>query len=97
MPMCERSMPRSRACCHDLHVHQLLMIGAVIVHDVQQRNLVMRRGPQDAGSVVQIAVALDVHAQASVLLVRQRCADGGRRAVADAVCAVRADEVVMLR
>ena len=33
---------------HPLQVHDFLMIGAVVVHDVQQRNAVMRGGPQDA-------------------------------------------------
>src|SRR6266700_3736199 len=30
---------------HALHVHELFVIGAVIVHDAQQRNAMMRRRP----------------------------------------------------
>ena len=65
--------------CEHLHVHALLMIGAVVVHDVQHRDLVMRGGPQDSGRVVQIAVALNVDGQAAVFLVRQRRTDGSGR------------------
>ena len=60
-------MPRLRAVGHALHVHDLLVIGAVVVHDAQQRNLVMRRGPQHAGRVHQVAVGLDADREAAVL------------------------------
>src|SRR3974390_1044790 len=39
------------------------MIAAVVVHHVEQRNLVMRRSPQHAGREHQVAVALDVDRQ----------------------------------
>ena len=57
----------------------------------------MRGGPQHAGRVVEIAVGLDVDGQAAVLAVRQRRAHRGRRAIADAGGALRADVLVMLR
>ncbi len=85
VPMSARSMPRLVRGGHVLDVHALLMIGAIVVHDAEQRDLVMRGGPQDAGRVVQIAVALDVDGQAAVFAVGQRRADRGRSAVADAV------------
>ena len=69
---------------HALDVHHFLVIRAVVVHHRQQRDLVMRRRPQHAGRVEQVAVALDVHRQPAVLLVGQRAAHGRRRAVADA-------------
>ena len=81
---------------HVLHVHQLLMIGAVVVHDGQQRNLVMRGGPKDAGSVVEIAVALDVDADAPVFAIGQRRANRGGRLIADAIGSVAADVLVVL-
>ena len=57
----------------------------------------MRGGPQHAGRVVQIAVALDVDGQPAVLAIGERRAHGGRRAVADAVGAVPADVLIVLR
>ena len=81
---------------HALDVHDFLVIGAVVVHHRQQRNPVMRRGPQDAGRVHQIAVGLDADDEASVLLVRERRADGRRSAVADACAARRADVLIRL-
>ena len=72
---------------HDLHLHQLLMIGAVVVHDDQERNAVVRRGPQHAGREHQVAVVLDADGEAAVLAIGERGADRCRRAVADAVAA----------
>src|ERR1700730_10294421 len=45
---------------HDLHLHDLLMISTVVMHDVQDRNVVMRGCPQDAWGIHQIAVVLNV-------------------------------------
>ena len=56
----------------------------------------MRGGPQDTGCIVQIAVALNVDAQAAVLPVGERRADRGRSAVADAVRSLPADVLVVL-
>ena len=36
---------------HALQVHDLLVIGAVVVHHGEQRNPVMRRRPPDAGRI----------------------------------------------
>ena len=38
---------------HALNVHDLLMIGAVVVHDEEQRDLVVRRRPQDPGAYIR--------------------------------------------
>ncbi len=51
---------------HAHHVHRLLVIRAVVVHHAQQRDVVMRRGPEHARGVHQIAVVLDVDAQPPV-------------------------------
>ena len=55
------------AVAHALHVHHFLVIGAVVVHHAQQRNAVMRGGPQHAGRVHQVAVGLDRDREAAVL------------------------------
>src|SRR5579871_3346857 len=68
---------------HALDVHDFLMIGAVVMHDAQERNAVMRRGPKDSGSVHQIAVVLNAYAKSAVLAVSERCADRCRSGVAD--------------
>src|SRR5882762_4702883 len=94
-PMPVFSMPRP-ARGHVLEVHMFLVIAAVVVHDAQQRNAVMRGGPQNARSVVEVAVALNVDADATVFLVGERGAHGRRSAVTDAVCALTADEVIRL-
>src|SRR5436190_22797696 len=72
------------------------MIRTVVVHHVQHRDLVMRRGPQHSGSVVQIAVALNVNGQSSMLLVGESRAYRGRRLIADACAALRSDVMVGL-
>src|SRR5207302_9391544 len=69
---------------HTLQVHDLLMVGAIIVHHGQHWNPMVRGGPQHAGSVHQITIILDIHGQPAVLFVRKRGADGGRRAVSHA-------------
>ena len=88
VPMPARVDVAIGASGHGRDEHDLLMIAAVVVHDGEQRDLVMRRGPQHAGSVVQIAVVLDVDGQAAVFLVGQRRAHRRRSAVADAVAAL---------
>ncbi len=56
----------------------------------------MRRGPEHAGRVEHVAVALDVHRQAPVLLVGERAAHRGRRPVADARAARVAQVLIVL-
>ena len=81
---------------HDLHLHHFLMIGAVVVHHGEQRNVVMRRGPQNSGGIHQIAVILDIHREAAVFPVGERRAHRGGRAVTDAVAAGAADVLIVL-
>jgi len=44
-----------------LDEHHFLMVAAVVVHDGEQRDAVMRGGPQDSWRVVQVAIGLDAH------------------------------------
>ena len=46
---------------YPLNMHQLLMIGAVVVHHGQQWDFVMHRRPQSAWAAHQLAIALEVH------------------------------------
>src|SRR5260370_18564132 len=70
------------------------MIGAVVVHHREQRDLVMGRGPQHSRSVVQVAVALNADRQPAVLLIGEGCAHSRGSLVADARAALRADIVI---
>src|SRR5438132_1435294 len=56
----------------------------------------MARGPEDARRVIQIAVGLDVDREPSVRAVRERGADGRRRAVAHRTRALAADVLIVL-
>ena len=44
---------------HGGQIHVFLMVGAVVVHDVEHRDLVMRRRPQRAGIEHEVAVAAE--------------------------------------
>jgi len=81
---------------HTLEVHELLMIRAIVVHDAQERDLVMRGGPQDSRGVHDIAIILEVDSQASVLSIGKRRTGGGRSAVADACSSGSANILVVL-
>ena len=65
---------------HPLDVHDLLMVRAVVVHQGEQRDLVMRGRPPDTRRVEEVAVALNVHRDSALLLVGERTAHGGWRA-----------------
>jgi len=64
---------------------------------VRQRDAVVGGGPEHAGGVVEIPVALDIDAEAAVLPVGQRRAYRGGSAVADARRTLGADVLVVLR
>ncbi len=78
-------------------VRPVVVVGAVVVHHDQHRDLVLRRDPQRAGVEHQVAVGLDVDHEALVVAVRQRHAerdaDLGRGAELGAGMAVRLVEV----
>ena len=60
------------------------MIGAVVVHHIEDRDAMMRGRPQRAGHEHQVAIALDRNADPSVPLVGERGARRGWRGVTDA-------------
>src|SRR5215469_3816601 len=80
---------------HDLHLHDFLMIGTVIVHHCEKRNPVVRSGPENPGGIHKIAVALDVDGEASILTIGQRSTHSGGGAVADTGTTVAADILVI--
>ena len=86
------AMPRR----HGDEVHVFLVIGAVVLHDIEDRNLVMRGGPQRAGIEHEVAVAAERHREAAVLLVGKRRAERRRQIVADAGAAGAAVPLVRL-
>src|SRR4029079_9071317 len=55
---------------YHLDVHAFLVVGAVVVDHVQERDFVMRGGPEDAGGIIQIAIGIDVYSQAAVFAIR---------------------------
>jgi hypothetical protein len=54
---------------HELHGHDLLVIRAIVVHQIENRNLMMRGRPQHAVGHHEIAIGLNANAQPPVLLV----------------------------
>ena len=84
---------------HRGEVHVFLMVGAIVVHDVEQRDAMVRGGPQRARHEHEVAIAAERDGEPAVALVGERRADRGRRVVADtgaaryAVPAIRLVEV----
>src|SRR5882762_2089681 len=54
---------------HALNMHELLVVTAIVVHDAEQRNLVVRGGPQNPGGVHQVSIALDGNGEAAVFFI----------------------------
>ena len=81
---------------HALQLHDLLMIRAVVVHHGEQRDAMMRGGPQDSVSHHQIAVGLNGNAEPAMFLVGDGGSQRGRRKITDAFAARAADELIML-
>src|SRR5262249_1477727 len=81
---------------HDLNLHQLLMVGAIVVHDDQQRNAMMRGGPENPWSKHQVAIILNANGEAAVLAICKCSANRGRCAISHAIAALGTDIVVML-
>src|SRR6202035_5415855 len=57
---------------HGDEIHVFLMVGAVVVDDVEDRNLVVRRGPQRPWIEHEVAVAAERQGETAVLLVGER-------------------------
>ncbi len=52
-----------------LHLHHFHVIGAVVMHDVEQRDALVRGGPKDARPEHEVTVTDDAHTEAAILLV----------------------------
>ena len=65
------------------------------MHDVEQRDALVRRGPEDAWPEHEIAVPDEAHTEPSIFLVGERSAERGGRYVADARSTPPADVVVV--
>jgi hypothetical protein len=68
---------RTAGARHDDLMVPVVVIGTVVVHDDQQRDLVFRRHPQRAGVVHQVAVGLEIDDQPAIAFVRERDAKRG--------------------
>src|SRR5215208_2766229 len=77
-------------------MHHLLVVTAVVVHDRQHRNLMMRCGPQRTRRIHHVAVTLERDREAAECLSAMRGADGRGQAIAEAGTAGAAQEAVML-
>ncbi len=80
---------------HALDVHEFLVVRAIVLHDLQERNMVMGHGPQNSRGIHHVSVTVDADGQPAMLLVRKRGARGSRRAVALARAARAANELIM--
>src|SRR5207247_10386160 len=82
---------------HALKMHDLLMVGAVVPHDGEHRNLMMRRRPERARRIHGVAVVLDIDAEPLVrFTMRERGAHRRGQTVTDAGATGSADELMML-
>src|SRR5206468_3510321 len=82
---------------HALEMHDLLMVGAVVPHDGEHGNLVMRRRPERAWGIHGVAVVLEVDAKPPVrFAMRKRGAHCCRQTVTDTGATGSADELMML-
>src|SRR6266850_4728445 len=64
---------------HPLDVHDLLMVSTIVVHDAEQRYVMMSGGPQRARSIHEITVVLDADAEPPIFPVGKRCANRCRQ------------------
>src|SRR5215831_20604241 len=76
-------------------MHHLSMIGAVVVHDHQDGDLMVCRGPEHAGRVHQIAIALDRDGNDTFVAISESRADRPRGSVAFAGSAGTTEKVVI--
>src|SRR5215831_1106859 len=81
---------------HVLNKHKLLVPRPVVVHDRQHRKLVMHGSPQDTGSVVEVAVGLNVDDHPAATLRRQSCSDRGGRSITHTSGALSAEIAIRL-
>src|SRR6185503_19483952 len=81
---------------HPLDVHDLLMVGAVVVHHAQEWNPVMRGGPQRSRGVHEVTVILNADAQPAMLPMSERRAHRNRQPASDGRGAAASERLIML-
>src|SRR5207247_1782500 len=81
---------------HALQMHELLMVRAVVVHDVKNRNPVMRGGPQNTRRVEQVSVRLERHREESLLTIGKRDTQCAANAIAHALAASAAEHLAVM-
>src|SRR5262245_62019304 len=86
----------SANAAHVLDKHQFLMPRAIVVHDGEHRQLVMHGSPQNTGSVIEIAIGLNVDDNAAAALRRQCCSDRGGRSITHTAGALSAEIAIRL-
>ena len=77
---------------HPLLMDLVVVERAIVGDHEQERNAVVRRGPDRGDAHQEVAVAADRDRQAAAALQRERGADRDARAAADAAAAVGADD-----
>src|SRR5262245_39370106 len=79
-----------------LHMHELLVVAAVVVHHGEKWDFVLRSGPQHAWCVHQVAVRLNADREPTEIAVGERRSNRGRGAVANAITAWPAEPMMVL-
>src|SRR5262245_30831044 len=69
---------------HTFNNHDFCLISAIVVNKEQQRNFVMRGGPKNTWTEIQIAVADHGNSESARAFVRERNADSSLGVVSDA-------------
>src|SRR5262245_18218008 len=78
-----------------LGFHTFVMKTLVVMHDRQKRHMVIRSSPETSRAHHQITVLLNIDRDPAVFFIRDRRTDSSRRAIADAVSAGTADELIV--
>ena len=86
------AMPRR----HRHQVHVFLVVGAIVLNDVEDRDLVVRGRPHGARAEHEVAIATKGERETAVLLVGQRRANRGWQVIADAGAARHAIPLMRL-
>src|SRR5215475_4406179 len=81
---------------HVLDKHQLLMPGAVVVHDRKHWKLVMHGSPQNTWRIVEIAIGLNVNDHTAAAFCRKCRSKRGRRSITHAAGALSAEIAIRL-
>src|SRR5262249_8601639 len=92
--MCTRAVtPATQS--QALRFHTFVMKALVVVHDGKGRQVVFRSSQESPGPHIQFAVFLNIDRVSAFFFIRDRRAACRGRAIADAVSAGTADELIM--